>query len=279
MNKPIGASRRTLKDHDEQRLLRDRPPHFYKYKSIDDDNLKHSSCIFTDNELYFCTANDFNDPFDCEFQVEFSGSKIEAAEYSAYLQEKHGSPLSRKDRRLAIREDIRNLKRPDFANKVRDGFRQSIETWGICCFSEQRDNILMWSHYANAHRGFCLEFSGALHVVDVERTKRRVLPFPVEYSKRYPVANLMQTHGMTETILTKAEQWNYEKEWRITIPGRTGLHPFPPQCLTGVIFGCEMSEKHKDMIYRWCKDQQSTIRYYQARQSTDSYQLHIDELS
>ena len=80
MNKSIGASRRTLKDHDEQRLLRDRPPHFYKYKSIDDDNLKHSSCIFTDNELYFCTANDFNDPFDCEFQVEFSGSKIEAAD-------------------------------------------------------------------------------------------------------------------------------------------------------------------------------------------------------
>ena len=28
----------------------------------------------------------------------------------------------------------------------------------ITCFSETPDNMLMWSHYANAHQGFCVEY-------------------------------------------------------------------------------------------------------------------------
>ncbi len=28
----------------------------------------------------------------------------------------------------------------------------------ILCLTESRDNFLMWSHYADCHRGFCVEF-------------------------------------------------------------------------------------------------------------------------
>ena len=27
---------------------------------------------------------------------------------------------------------------------------------GVVCFSESYDNIIMWSHYSDNHKGFCL---------------------------------------------------------------------------------------------------------------------------
>ena len=73
-------------------------------------------------------------------------------------------------------------------------------------------------------------------------------------------------------------QWEYEREWRIIIPNSLGAHGFPGRCLTGVIFGCRMSDKHKEDIRRWCKDSQLAIKYSEARQSKDSYSLNIVEI-
>ena len=39
---------------------------------------------------------------------------------------------------------------------------------GVCCFSEKKDDILMWSHYADGHKGFCLEFITPKHNRDQE---------------------------------------------------------------------------------------------------------------
>ena len=277
----------SLSPEDRISSLPDPPRHYFKYKFIDEDHPEYSSRIFTHNELYFSTVNEFNDPFDCQFQVEFSGSGYDKAKFIDELL-KQGSPhLARQERRLRARENSKFLSDPHMANTMRDRIRQEIEEWGICCLSEVRDNILMWSHYANKHQGFCLEFarggSDALFGVEIwlggQIQKRDIVaPFRVEYSTEYPVANLVSGEIAKETLLIKAKQWEYEKEWRMMIPDGRGTHQFPPQCLTGVIFGCRMSEKHKELIRDWCKDRDSAIKYYQARQSVDSYRLHIEEI-
>ncbi|ROT94445.1 DUF2971 domain-containing protein [Histidinibacterium lentulum] len=41
--------------------------------------------------------------------------------------------------------------------EMRDGVR-------IACFGSQRDNLLMWSHYADGLRGFCIVFDENLVV-------------------------------------------------------------------------------------------------------------------
>ena len=146
----------------------------------------------------------------------------------------------------------------------------------------------MWSHYANKHQGFCLEF--ASEVSDAEfgvdlwlkepiQVRETVAPFPVEYSTKYPVANLVNGQIAKDIFLRKAKQWKYEKEWRMMVPNGPGPSQFPPQCLTGVIFGCRISEEHKDLIRDWCKDRQPAITYYEARESEDSYSLNIVEIS
>ena len=35
---------------------------------------------------------------------------------------------------------------------------KDINNFGAFSMSQLKDNILMWSHYANQHKGFCIEF-------------------------------------------------------------------------------------------------------------------------
>lgn len=283
---PASASRRVLKNAEDRILSPDRPPYFYKYKYIDEDHPEYSSRIFTHNELYFCSVNKFNDPFDCRFQIKFCGSDYEKSKFVNESLKAQAPHLKRQERRSKARKASKRLNDPDIANAMRDLARQYMEKWGLCCLSEVRDNILMWAHYANAHRGFCLEFSNELcfvpnvHRIDIGgMVPFPVIPIPVAYSEEYPVANPVSNDTATDIFLTKAKQWEYEKEWRMALPGATGSYKFPSHCLTGIIFGCRMLEKHKEMIREWCRNRKPTIKYYEARESEDSYSLNIVEIS
>ena len=185
--------------------------------------------------------------------------------------------MKRKDRRAAVRNEQKIFDDPEYPSFVRKVMGEGLKKWGICCLSEVRDSVLMWSHYADKHRGFCLEFSIADFYVELPGNK--VIPSPVHYTEQYPIAQIIEEVAVRETMLTKAKPWEYEKEWRIITPERTGLHPFPSRCLTGIIFGCRMLEKHKDMIREWCKNRRPAITYYEAQESEDSYSLHIVEIS
>lgn len=242
------------------------------------------------NELYFSSVNDFNDPFDCQFQVKLRGSDDDKTKFIDDLLKKQAPHLPSEERLSIARENSKFLSDHAIANEayaIRDRARQAIEKWGICCLSEVRDSILMWAHYANAHRGFCLELSTELRIVpnvyqsDIgEIAPFPVVPLEVKYSDAYPVFNpIYPDDSANQTLLRKAKQWKYEREWRMALPGAPGPYKFPSHCLTGVIFGCRMLEKHKEMIREWCRNREPTIKYYEARESEDSYSLNIVEVS
>jgi len=76
-------------------------------------------------------------------------------------------------------------------------------------------------------------------------------------------------------FFTKATQWKYEREWRLLDDNGAEQHQFPSRFLTGVIFGCEMSKNHKEMVREWCKGRQTPITYYKAQRAADAYALKI----
>lgn len=43
------------------------------------------------------------------------------------------------------------------AEVISDMLDKMLQKFGVISFSEVNDNILMWSHYADQHHGFCLE--------------------------------------------------------------------------------------------------------------------------
>jgi hypothetical protein len=70
-------------------------------------------------------------------------------------------------------------------------------------------NLPMWSHYADNHRGICLEFS----------TRNEVMcsPQPVEYVSTFPLIGAYSTdpYENLRLLLVKADVWKYEKEYRL----------------------------------------------------------------
>lgn len=76
--------------------------------------------------------------------------------------------------------------------------------YGLLCFSLDWHNPLLWSHYADRHRGLALGF-------DVnERILKRV-----SYVKDRPVPEKIDFETADRLLFTKYEDWRYEQEARI----------------------------------------------------------------
>ena len=89
------------------------PRYFYKYKRMDEAHLDYSSRIFTHNELYFSTVNEFNDPFDCRCHYELNGSEADLAEYHDGIQRKRDPFRNEHERRRKIDQWLKDTKSPD----------------------------------------------------------------------------------------------------------------------------------------------------------------------
>ena len=60
--------------------------------------------------------------------------------------------------------------------KILSGWRKTVEKkWGVLCFSKTWRNPVLWSHYADKHKGMCLGFEVAEeHLMHVKYTKKRL---------------------------------------------------------------------------------------------------------
>ena len=141
----------------------------------------------------------------------------------------------------------------------------------VCCFSEKNDDILMWSHYADKHRGFCREFDNNS---DFFKTAMKI-----DYRSVYPKLNRFTTRREEQTptvVKTKYSEWKYEQEWRLL--GDYGTHPFTDDCLKGVIFGCKMRSHDKQTIRNLLRHWKSPLQLYEARKKTDEFGLKLVQL-
>jgi hypothetical protein len=248
-----------------------RPARLYKYRPIDPSGF--TGRIFTHRELFFSPASSFNDPFESRFVLSME----------ATLEERIGKfrsilPTQRPDLEGAAREsmaqDLANSFLLDSTTTARGLTEMLLAKSGVLCLSERNDDILMWSHYADHHRGLCLEFStSGSEAFLAERL------LPVSYSDKVPVWRYFidDTHQMvTKVVLTKASHWRYEAEWRIIDPfNKPGPQSFPPLLLTGVILGARVSDPGRAQVFAWLDAFPTPVTVYQSSLRDDSYSLTI----
>jgi hypothetical protein len=111
---------------------------------------------------------------------------------------------------------------------LNEAARKAFSRHGVACYAHNPDNLLMWSHYANSHKGLCLKF-------DVLEDLSQFSPlFKVEYKEEYPVLNHVKSDSggvVTKLLTTKGIQWEYEQEWRVVKMAESGNHGFAPRAL------------------------------------------------
>ncbi len=151
----------------------------------------------------------------------------------------------------------------------------------IYCLTPKPDSTLMWSHYAENHRGVCLEFNVAN---DLFRRACEVI-----YRKDYPrwaPCDIHEKPGrVMELILTKLSDWLYEEEYRlvsIEAPAPDFLCPYgdffrlPDGALGSVIIGCQADHHAIAEVVRKCAP---VLTIKQAVRTGNLYRVTISDYS
>jgi hypothetical protein len=246
------------------------PSHLYKYRSLGTaKDRDYALRILTHSEIYFAKSTEFNDPFDCHLhisvEVDFAAHKTKLRKLCPGLSEAELDTQTQKDLHPA---NIR--KREQEVNAAIDRINENI---GIFSMSAKRDDLLMWSHYADYHRGICIEFkttAGMLFGCDL---------LSVVYVVDYPKLNVCDNPNIEyvkQCVRTKSKDWKYEEEWRI-IYTKNGPQFFKPEDeeLSGVIFGAHILENDKQDVLRCLEGRPRAVKLYQARECKDKFMLDI----
>jgi hypothetical protein len=230
--------------------------------------------IFTRNEIYFSSARDFNDPFDCRPCLKADLTDKQIRRYSSYLVNKKLADQSRVDRRKKELEIRKLMKHQREREQL---YFQQMYGYGLYCLSEDFDNIWMWSHYADNHRGFCLEFSSS---------EPQSSPFPVSWPITYqgdrPIVDTTVTADNIDTdlivrrgLLTKSLDWAYEREWRALKERGTGPMVLPEGLLSAVILGARMKPEDREQLLSWARQHPTPLEIREARVSREHFCLDI----
>lgn len=163
--------------------------------------------ILVENKIYFRNRDELNDPAELRPASELKGNDDEMRAYVRGLVGRFRPHLPPAARVLETERLLRNFRRNGFDPSI---FDAELGRWGIVSLTESPAEPLMWSHYANGHRGIALVFDANSGLF---ATAQRV-----QYQEAPPIINRLHDDGdtlLTKAVLTKSSEWRYEHEWRV----------------------------------------------------------------
>ncbi|HEY4313817.1 MAG TPA: DUF2971 domain-containing protein [Pirellulales bacterium] len=242
----------------------DFPKRLFKYRSGTLEDIANLS----NNQLWFAKVGTFNDPFDCALDVVCSEPSIETLK--RMLEKQTPALVPKLDN---LNDDQAAQIRIAAAGQFKESIEKKLQGFlgGVCCFSATADCLLMWGHYANGHRGFCLEFN-------MDRDAKLGLP-PMEVD--YPPDNsipVLDTDRLMSGDLTdkelirlwlvKSNCWAYENEWRILNKKGDVLRSYDPAALTAIYLGAKMPDDHQQVIKRLVAGTEVKVRKMTLRKGS-----------
>ncbi len=145
---------------------------------------------------------------------------------------------------------------------------------GVSCFSDNNDNILMWAHYAESFKGYCLEFRTDNDFFDtVEHVK-----YVKDFMAVDLVPLLLEEAVSTEAIfLTKSFHWDSESEWRLLSNQQRVSFNYDKDILTAVYFGPRMEKALIEIIYLILEATNSDVKYWLGKLNKGEYRVDFEE--
>ena len=245
------------------------PQFVTKYRPISKNDFSKSIFqLLKESSLWFADANYFNDPFDCQLNIN----------YESDLSEMENWLRSIRSFKLIYTEDDIKKKAIELTNdttKIKTIVDDLIRSNGVCCFSKNYDSILQWSHYAESHQGVCLVFD----ILKDSNFFNEI--FPVDYRKDYLEFNFVKEFNsfVNKRLLLKFKDWEYENEVR-AFNDQIGMKKFNKSSLVKIIFGCNIDSQDKFDIIKTVKDlKYPNVEFLQAQKSNSEYKLQFFNIS
>lgn len=94
-----------------------------------------------------------------------------------------------------------------------------FDEFGVSCFTPIWNHGLMWSHYADSHTGYCIEYCVKDLTLNLSN-QRMFSSFHVEYTSKLPTVCISEAlfsphQTLSRMLATKSIEWSYEQEWRL----------------------------------------------------------------
>lgn len=115
------------------------------------DNLESARKLLLNEELRFSRIDRFNDPFDCVIGLNTDTFDENEKERFCRMSERVRSKDISFEEAFLLLENELNTPRI-FNEELRDNVIAESQKFGISCFCENYDPVLMWSHYADSHQ-------------------------------------------------------------------------------------------------------------------------------
>ncbi|WP_321279179.1 DUF2971 domain-containing protein [Marinifilum fragile] len=154
--------------------------------------------------------------------------------------------------------------------------QESFSKIGVCCFSKNNSNLLMWSHYADNHQGFCLEFDS--NIKPFSKT------FEVTYESEIPDINLDLLYNekdeldFIEKLLSfKSIDWKYEEELRIFHKESNKSYFYPAHSLKAIYFGIRANQSDIEIICSIIKSQNPSVKFYRMKKQEVTFGVIPEE--
>jgi len=272
------------------------PQSLFRYRSCTEKQID----AFQKDIIYAVSADLFNDPYDTLVRYDLDGIKdyvnalLESntlVQLKKYLEEGNDFANNMKD--SFPKGMVKNIKaqilatdfeeKKDFLTAYKTQMLQMIDFLyplladvskrfvSIACFCESVQSITMWSHYADYHKGFALEYE--MRPTLTKGIKEGVGLYPVIYDDiRYDASQYMawaflKMFGInapnpdvlshTKCALHKSRRWEYENEWRLVdysmrnylVENVTSINYKP----TAIYYGVHIANENKERLHSIAK--------------------------
>ena len=255
---------------------------FIPHKLFKYTNVYRSKDLLYYNSMYLPEISELNDPY--EGELLYDNELVENA-YFKYKRDEFNKKQNMSSRTLQkLLEENSSV----YVEELKQYLHKGI--YFICLSSSNKINSL-WAHYADNHRGICIEYD-MNDCGDKKFLKDSC--FKIEYVKKSDYTRDIKIHikydtysrnWMLKPFLRKSEEWNYEKEWRIIlteddIQKNSRFHPYKPYIEffkpSAVYMGLNINDKNEDLLKEICEIKR--VPLYRAKKNNRSFDFDFENV-
>lgn len=259
------------------------PRFLYKYRAFNTHTLR----LLSRGEAYYADPSTFNDPLDCRpvlrLDIDVHALEKLALRMSTMIRGEQQASAMIGEHRYLSKQGGDYRKDEDAIYIYAMGLRQEITAM---LYSEMRRNRvlslagrwncpLMWSHYADEHRGICIRYDTAENQCERLLRVRYAATGDIKASQLFEWkisdSKVAADAVMNTFFYTKSSEWKYEMEWRdLSASTETTDAPFR---MSGVYFGLRCDDSVSTAVVKLFHDFPSPIEYFNVYRHDDSFRL------